>query len=73
MGITKPKPENDKLTRVTTRDAARELNMNIEAVQYLMQQDRLPIGYAIKKKGNTRYTYYIYRGLLNDYKDQLRG
>lgn len=64
---------NEVMERVTTKQAAKELNIDIEALQYLMQNDRLPIGYAMKKKGATRYTYYIYRGLLNAYKKQIAG
>lgn len=61
------------MERVTTRQAAKELNMDIEALQYLMRNKRLPIGYALKKDGRKRYTYYIYRGLLDTYKRQLQG
>lgn len=61
------------MQRVKTKQAAKELNMDIEALQYLMQRDRLPIGYALKKEGNTRYAYYIYRGLLDTYKRQIQS
>ena len=40
--------------RVTTRQAAKELNMDVESVQYLMRNERLPIGYAMKKEKATR-------------------
>lgn len=53
------------LQRVTAKQAAKELNMDIESVHYLMQQGRLPIGYAVKKEGRKKYTYYIYRGSLD--------
>jgi len=59
--------------RVTTRQAARELNMNVDTLQYLLQKNRLPIGYAVRKEGKKRTTYYIYRGLLNQYKKELNG
>ena len=52
----------DSMERVTTKQAAKELNMDVEALQYLMRHDRLPIGYALKKDGKTRHAYYIYRG-----------
>lgn len=52
------------MQRVTTRQAAKELNMDVESVQYLMRAGRLPIGYAMKKEKATKFTYYIYRGLL---------
>lgn len=61
------------MERVTTKEAARELNMDIETLQYLLRNDRIPIGYAIKKEKSTRHSYYIYRGLLNTYKNQIEG
>lgn len=63
----------DSMERVTTKQAAKELNMDVEALQYLMRNDRLPIGYTLKKDGKTRHAYYIYRGLLDTYKRQLQG
>jgi hypothetical protein len=63
----------DSMERVTTKQVAKELNMDVEALQYLMRNDRLPIGYALKKDGKTRHAYYIYRGLLDTYKRQLQG
>nr|DAY69804.1 MAG TPA: hypothetical protein [Caudoviricetes sp.] len=59
--------------RVTTKQAAKELNMGIESVQYLMRQNRLPIGYAMKKEKATRFTYYIFRGLLDAEVQRLAG
>lgn len=61
------------MERVTTKQAAKELNMDIETLQYLMRQDRLPIGYAVKKEKSSRNAYYIYRGLLDTYKKQVTG
>ena len=61
------------MERVTTKQAAKELNMDVEAVTYLMRNNRLPIGYVIKKEGKTRHAYYIYRGLLDTYKRQMQG
>jgi hypothetical protein len=57
--------------RVTVKQAASELHMGVLTVQCLMQQGRLPIGYALKKDGKSRYGYYIYRGLLDAHKRQL--
>lgn len=65
--------QEESMERVTTRQAAKELNMDLETLQYLMRNDRLPIGYAVKKDGKKRTSYYIYRGLLDTYKRQLRG
>lgn len=57
--------------RVSTKQAAKELQMDVLTLQHLMQRDRLPIGYAIKKEGKSRHGYYIYRGLLNVEKERL--
>ena len=64
---------NKSMERVTTKQAAAELNMDVENLQYLMRNDRLPIGYAVKKDGKKRTAYYIYRGLLDTYKRQVAG
>jgi len=61
------------MERVTTKQAAKELNMDVEALQYLMRQERIPVGYALKKEGKSRYAYYIYRGLLDTYKSQIQS
>ena len=47
--------------------------MAVESVQYLMRQNRLPIGYAMKKEKATRFTYYIFRGLLDAELQRLAG
>ena len=39
------------MERVTTKEAAKLLNMDVVTLQFLMRQERLPIGYAIKKDG----------------------
>ena len=59
------------MERMTTAEAAKELNLNILAVQVLMQQEKLPIGYAIKKQNSTRYTYYIFKELVEGYKKRV--
>ena len=59
------------MERVKTKQAAEELNIGIDSLQYLMQMEKLPIGFAYKKPGCKRYFYVIYRGLLNQYKKQL--
>jgi hypothetical protein len=65
--------DDSKLERVTTKCAASELRMDLDTLQYMMQQNRLPIGHAIKKEGKKRWSYYIYRGLLDDYVSFLNG
>lgn len=59
------------MERMTTADAAKELNINVVGLQVLMQQEKLPIGYAVKKPGSTRYTYYIYKELVQSYKERI--
>lgn len=59
------------MERMTTADAAKELNINVVGLQALMQQGRLPIGYAVKLPGSTRFTYYIYKELVDGYKKQV--
>lgn len=59
--------------RVSTKQAALELSMDVDTLQYLLQNNRIPIGYAVKKEGKKRNSYYIYRGLLDTYKKQLNG
>lgn len=56
------------MERVTSRQAASELNMDVETLHYLMQKERLPIGYAVKREGKQRTLYIIYRGMLDQYK-----
>jgi len=55
------------MTRITTKQAADRLNMTQLTVQVLLQQQRLPIGYAIKNPGSTKYHYIIYSELLDGY------
>ena len=47
--------------------------MDLETLQYLMRKERLPIGYAIKREGKKRSVYIIYRGLLDQFKNQIAG
>lgn len=61
----------DIMKRVNTKQAAAELNIGVDSLQYLMQMEKMPIGYAYKKPGCKRYSYIIYRGLLDQYKLQL--
>ena len=56
---------------VSTKQAAKELQMDVLTLQQLMQRERLPIGYALKKEGKIRHGYYIYRGLLDAEKERL--
>lgn len=64
---------NDAMQRVTTKQAAAELNMDLETLQYMMRQERLPIGYAVKREGAKRGVYIIYRGMLDQFKKSIDG
>ena len=59
------------MERVKTKQAAAELNIGVDSLQFLMQMEKMPIGYAYKKPGCKRYSYIIYRGLLDQHKMQL--
>lgn len=56
------------LERVTVKQAAHELGMDITSVQHMMRQERLPIGIAMKKEGKIKWHYYIFRNMLDDFK-----
>lgn len=57
-----------ELERVKVKEAARELNMDQESLRYMMQAQKLPIGYAYCREGKKRWNYIIYRGMLDQYK-----
>lgn len=57
--------------KVTTKQAASELQMGVITLQTLMKEGRLPIGYAQKKDGCSRYSFHIYRHLLDQHKQYL--
>lgn len=61
------------MERVTTKQAAAELNMDLTTLQYLMTKERLPIGYALRREGKKRTVYIIYRGMLDQFKQQIAG
>lgn len=65
--------QTDAMQRVTTKQAAAELNMDLETLQYLMRKERLPIGYAMKREGKKRTLYIIYRGMLDQFKQSIAG
>lgn len=66
------KPDG-KMQKVTTKQAAMELGLSVEVLQYLLRHERLPIGYAVQREGKRRASYHIYRGLLDSYKKTLEG
>ena len=52
--------------RVSVNEAAKELKMSEPTVRGLMQENKLNIGYALKRPGKSKWGYYIYRNLLDD-------
>lgn len=60
-----------EMERVSVAQAAKELSIDRVNVQYLLQKERLPIGFAMKKEGKRRWTYVIYRGLLDNFKKSI--
>lgn len=63
--------QQNGMERVTAKQAAKELHMDIESVHYLMRNERLPIGYAMRKDNAKKFAYYIYRGLLDAEKERI--
>lgn len=61
------------MERVTTKEAAKELNMDVVTLQFLLRHEKLPIGYAVKKDGKKRYHYIIYRSMLDDFIQGKKG
>ena len=61
------------MTRINTKEAAQKLNMSVLTVQVLLQNDKLPIGYAVKNPGSTQYHYIIYDELVEGYKKRVEN
>ena len=55
------------MERMTVSEASRKLNINEVGLRTLLQQGKLPIGYAIQKPHSKRFTYYIFTELVNGY------
>ncbi len=55
-------------SRVTLKEAARELGMSELTVRGLMKQGKLPIGCALKHQNASRWSFFIYRKPLEEVK-----
>lgn len=55
------------MERMTVSEASRKLNINEVGLRTLLQQGKLPIGYAIQKPHSSRFTYYIFTELVEGY------
>ena len=61
------------LDKVSTAQAAKQLKTTILNIQESLIQGQLPIGYAQKRRGSSRYNYVIYRGLLDSFKEKIES
>jgi hypothetical protein len=61
------------MERVTTKEAAKALGIGVDSLQFLMQQDKLPIGYVTRKPNSPRRTYFIFKESLENYIDSLKN
>jgi hypothetical protein len=50
---------------------AKELQMDVITLRELMKREKLPIGYAVKREGKSKWGFYIYRHLLDQEKERL--
>lgn len=57
--------------RVSVKDAAKELGMDVLTLRELMKIGKLQIGYAVKREGKSKWGFYIYRSLLEQEKLRL--
>ncbi len=57
--------------RVSAKDAAKELGMDVLTLRELMKIGKLQIGYAVKREGKSKWGFYIYRHLLDEQKKYL--
>ena len=51
--------------RVSVAQAAKELQMDVATVRYLIETGQLPIGRYFRRKGAKRGTYVIWRDKLD--------
>lgn len=61
------------MERVTTKEAAKALGIGVDSLQFLMQQDKLPIGYVTRKPNSPRRTYFIFKESLENYIESLKN
>ena len=57
--------------RVTPKNAAKELQMDVITLRELMKREKLPFVYAITRAGKSKWVFYIYRHLLDQEKERL--
>lgn len=59
------------MQKMTVAEAAEELNMSIITVRLLLQKEKLPIGYAVKRDNGENYHYIIFKELVDGYKNRV--
>ena len=57
--------------KVRLADAAKELGLSPLTVRGLMIEGKLNIGYALKRDGSSKWSFFIFRKLLDDEKKRL--
>lgn len=57
--------KEDRVQRITVKEAAQELSMDPQCLRYMMRKGTLPIGHVLESE--ERCTYYIYREKLDNY------
>lgn len=60
-----------EMHRISTKEAATELGIGVDTLQFLMQQNRLPIGFVTLRPKSVRRTYFIFRESLDSFKNSL--
>lgn len=61
------------MKRISVETAAKELNMTPLTVRYLMQQQRLPIGFAQKREGCSRTYYIVFEELVQAFRKKVES
>ncbi len=57
--------------KVRLADAAKELGLSPLTVRGLMIEGKLNIGYALKRDGSSKWSFFVFRKLLDDEKKRL--
>lgn len=61
------------MKKITVKEAAAQLSMTPLTLRILMQQEKLPIGYAIKRQGRENFRYLIYQELVEGFKERVES
>ena len=61
-----------KNERVSAAQAAAELNMGVYTLRTLMKYNKINLGYAYKDDRSSKWSFIVYRSLLEEEKKRLR-